>query len=79
MKLISGLAAVALAATIAPPLSAPASATTPAEAADLAGDWIVGELVDGVVIGDYGPDAGTAARILDAQVARYVIASTGPA
>ncbi|MCO1654232.1 putative quinol monooxygenase [Pseudonocardia humida] len=26
-----------------------------------------------------GPDAGTAARILDAEVSRYVIASVGPA
>lgn len=59
MKLISGLAAVALAATTLAPLTAPAAAATPAEAADFAGDWIAGELVDGVVIGDYGPDAGS--------------------
>ncbi|HEX5919713.1 MAG TPA: hypothetical protein VFY76_17760, partial [Nocardioides sp.] len=60
MKLISGRAAVALAATTrAPPLVAPAVAATPAEAADTAADWMVGELVDGVVIGDYGPDAGS--------------------
>ena len=53
MKLTSGLAALALAATpLAPPLFSPAVAATPAEAADAAVFWIAGEPVDGVVIGD---------------------------
>ena len=56
MKLISGLAAVVLAATT---LAQPAVAATPAQAADAAGEWSAAELVDGVVIGDYGPDAGS--------------------
>ena len=41
MKLISGLAAVALAATT---LAQPAAATTPVQAAHAAGDWIAAEV-----------------------------------
>jgi hypothetical protein len=50
MKLISGLAAVALAATT---LAQPAAAATPAQAAHSAGDWIAGEVAVGLAAGDF--------------------------
>jgi hypothetical protein len=50
MKLISGLAAVALAATT---LAQPAAATTPAQAAHSAGDWIAGEVPVALAAGDF--------------------------
>lgn len=76
MKLISGLAAVALATTTLAPLATPAAATTPVEAAAFAGDWIAGELTDGVVIGDYGPDAGSG---IDAGLAFDALGRTADA
>ena len=50
MKLISGLAAVALAATA---LAQPAAAATPAQAADAAGDWIAAEVPVALAAGDF--------------------------
>ena len=78
MKITSGLAAVALAASLFahPLLVTGAAAATPAQAADAAGDWIVGELVDGVVIGDYGPDAGSG---IDAALALEALGRTADA
>lgn len=55
MKLFSGSVAIAIAATA---LAAPANAATPAPPTKIAGDWIVGELTDGLAIGDYGADIG---------------------
>ncbi|RYC12983.1 hypothetical protein [Nocardioides zhouii] len=54
MKLFSGLAAVALAATtIAQPLLVPANAATPAQAAFSAGDWLAGEVPVALAAGDF--------------------------
>lgn len=56
MKLISGLAAVAVATTL---LAQPASAaTTPVPPSKLAGDWISTQLTDGIAVGEYGADVG---------------------
>lgn len=50
MKLFTGLAAVALATTT---LAPPATATTPAQAAHAAGDWIAGEVPVALAAGDF--------------------------
>lgn len=56
MKLLSGLAAVALAATtLTLPSSASAATTDPTQRAD---DWIAAELTDGLAVGQYGADVG---------------------
>ncbi len=74
MKLISGLAAVALATTV---LAAPATAaTTPASPTRIAGDWIATQLTGGLAVGDYGPDAGLS---IDAGLAFDAIGDTGRA
>ena len=56
MKLISGLAAVALAATTLAAQSA--QAAPPVPPVQLASDWISTQLTDGLAVGEYGPDTG---------------------
>jgi hypothetical protein len=74
MKLISGLAAVALATTA---LAQPASAaTTPVSPSRIAGDWIATQLTDGLAVGDYGIDAGLS---IDAGLAFDAIGDTARA
>lgn len=67
MKLISGLAAVALAATtLAQPLLVPAGAATPAQAAYAAGDWLAGEVPVALAAGDFDYYPG---QLIDAGLA----------
>lgn len=70
MKLISGLAAVMLAATT---LAQPAGAATPTSPTQIAGDWIAGQLTAGLAVGDYGPDLGLS---IDAGLALQAIGRT---
>ena len=59
MKLISGLATVALASLVATTLAAqPASAAT-VPPTQLAGSWISTQLTDGIAVGDFAPTSGS--------------------
>ncbi|PKH44321.1 hypothetical protein SAMN05192575_102373 [Nocardioides alpinus] len=73
MKFISGLAAVALAATT---LAQPASAATTTSPTGIAGDYIASQLTAGLAIGDYGADIGLS---IDAGLALEAIGRTATA
>ena len=75
MKLISGLAAVALAATTLA-AAQPASAATPVPPTQLAADWSAGQLTDGLVMGQYGADVGLS---IDAGLAFDALGRTADA
>lgn len=93
MKLTSGLAAVALAATTLA-AAQPAGAATPVPPTQLAADWSAGQLADGLVMGQYGADVGLsvdaglafdalgrtadANRVADAIADRLVTSETNP-
>ncbi|CUR55939.1 exported hypothetical protein [metagenome] len=55
MKILSGLAAVALATTTFVPSAASGAPVPPTQ---VAGDWIAAELTDGLAVGQYGADVG---------------------
>ncbi|MGF9754080.1 hypothetical protein AAII07_02665 [Microvirga sp. 0TCS3.31] len=74
MKLTSGLAAVALAATTL--AAQPASAAAPVPPTQLAADWSAGQLADGLVMGQYGADVGLS---VDAGLAFHALGRTADA
>ena len=73
MKLIAGLAAVALAATT---LATPAGAAAPAQPTATVADWITGQLEGGLALGDWGADVGLS---IDAGLALEAIGRTDSA